>query len=401
MIIKDLQEKRNKLVADAQKLVLGEKFDNEKRAQADAMLAESDIISADIARLQKIEAVEAEQRNSNRPARGPIESTDAAVETAKREMRDFLVNGKVTEKRDLGVGPVVGNITGGSQLVAPAFYPVLTAAQLAYGGLVNIVNQRQTDTGASMKVSLVNDTANGLQVWGEDTAATEVDPSLSAGAASNTTLFNTGVVLVTIEELQDSFWDLEAFLRDLMGQRLYRGLAKFISQGSSDGSYVSYLSGAVSGATSASPTAIVYADILGLYGSIDPAYIPNSTFVMNSTTRTSLLGVVDTTGRPLFQPALSAPAGADALGTLLGRPVVLDQFAPSIAATHTALAFGDFGAYYTLRSVTGNAGGFQIARDPYTYLVSRGAVAFIGYGRGGSFLSDAGTHPVKVLTQHS
>jgi HK97 family phage major capsid protein len=170
MIIKDLQEKRNKLVADAQKLVLSKDFDTEKRAQADAMLAESDVISADIARLQKIEAVEAEQRSSNRPPRGPIQNTDAVLETAKREMRDFLVSGKVSEKRDLGVGAVAGSITGGSQLVAPAFYPVLTAAQLAYGGLVNIVNQRQTDTGASMKVSLVNDTANGLQVWGEDSA---------------------------------------------------------------------------------------------------------------------------------------------------------------------------------------------------------------------------------------
>jgi HK97 family phage major capsid protein len=396
MVIKDLQEKRNKLVGSAQKLVLSKDFDTEKRAQADAMLAESDVISSDIARLQKIEAVEAEQRSSSRPARGPIESTDAALETAKREMRDFIVSGKTTEKRDLGVGPVAGSISGGSQLVAPAFYPVLTAAQLAYGGLVNIVNQKSTDTGASMKLGFVNDTTSGLQVWGEDTAATEVDPALST-STSNTVKYNSGVVLVTIEELQDSFFDIEGFLRDLMGQRLYRGLAKFISQGSSDGSYVSYLSGAVSGATSASPTAIDYADILGLYGSIDPAYIPTSTFVMNSTTRTSLLGVVDTTGRPLFQPALSAPAGADALGTLLGRPVVLDQFAPSIAAGHTALALGDFRAFYTLR----NVGEFQIARDPYTYLVSKGAVAFIGYGRGGSFITDAGTHPVKVLTQHA
>ncbi|WP_433963438.1 hypothetical protein RBB76_15415 [Tunturiibacter psychrotolerans] len=56
---------------------------------------------------------------------------------------------------------------------------------------------------------------------------------------------------------------------------------------------------------------------------------------------------------------------------------------PQAFATHTALAFGDFQSYYTLRSVTGNAGGFQIARDPYTYLVSKGPVAFIGYGRGG------------------
>ena len=65
-------------------------------------------------------------------------------------------------------------------------------------------------------------------------------------------------MLVTLEELQDSYFDIDSFLRDLMGQRLYRGLAKFISLGSSDGSFVTYASGAPSGATSASPTAIAY-----------------------------------------------------------------------------------------------------------------------------------------------
>jgi hypothetical protein len=49
---------------------------------------------------------------------------------------DSLVSGKVTEKRDLGVDPVAGNTTGGSQLVAPEFYPILTAAQQVYGDLL-------------------------------------------------------------------------------------------------------------------------------------------------------------------------------------------------------------------------------------------------------------------------
>jgi HK97 family phage major capsid protein len=118
---------------------------------------------------------------------------------------------------------------------------------------------------------------------------------------------------------------------------------------------------------------------------------------MNAATRTALLGVTDTTGRPLFQPALSAPNGADALGTLLGHPVVLDQFAPNIGPSTKPIAFGDFRAGYTLR----NVGEFQIARDPYTYLISKGAVGFIGYGRGGSYSTDAGTHPIKYLTMHA
>ncbi len=225
-------------------------------------------------------------------------------------------------------------------------------------------------------------------------AVAEANPTLST-ITSNTDKYTTGVILVTLEELEDSYFDLDAFIKDAFGQRLYRGLAKNISQGS--GNFASYFSGATSGATSASPTAVTYADLLALYGSLDPAYLPNATWTMNAATRTALLGVVDTTGRPLFQPALSAPNGADALGTLLGHPVVLDQYAPNIGATNKPIAFGDFKAGYTLR----NVGSFQIARDPYTYLVSKGAVAFIGYGRGGSYSTDAGTHPIKYLTMHA
>lgn len=332
-----------------------------------------------------------------RPPRGQVGiSNDERYEIAKRELRDFMVHGKVSESRDLGVGPVAGNITGGSQLVAPAFSPILTEAQLAYGGVVNIVNQRKTDTGASMKVSLVNDTANGLSTWGEDTAASTVDPVLST-ITSNTDKYTTGAILVTIEELQDSYFDLDAFIRDAFGQRLYRGLSKNISQGS--GNFASYFAGATSGATSATAGGLIltYADVLSLYSSIDPAYLPNATWTMNSATRTALLGVVDSTGRPLFQPALSAPNGADALGTLLGHTVVLDQFAPNLGPGAKSIAFGDFKAGFTLRSV----GEFSIARDPYTYLISKGAVAFIGYGRGGSYSTDAGTHPIKYLTMHA
>jgi HK97 family phage major capsid protein len=382
--IAELRSNLTMIGLESSKIVAkGDKMSATDRSRVDQLYNESVAIKEQIATI--------EQRDA-RPPRGQVGvSNDEQNEIARRAMRNFIVKG---ETRDLGVGAVAGSITGGSQLVAPAFSPILTQAQLAYGGVVNIVTQRQTETGASMKISLVNDTANGLTAWGEDTAASEADPTLST-ITSNTDKYTTGVILVTLEELEDSYFDLDAFIRDAFGQRLYRGLAKNISQGS--GNFASYFTGATSGATSAAPTAITYADLLALYGSLDPAYLPNATWTMNSATRTALLGVTDTTGRPLFQPALSAPNGADALGTLLGHPVVLDQFAPSIAATHTPVAFGDFKAGYTLR----NVGEFQIARDPYTYLISKGAVGFIGYGRGGSYSTDAGTHPIKTLTMHA
>jgi HK97 family phage major capsid protein len=390
MTLIELKDKRNKLMADGQKLLLNPT--TETRTQFDAIMVDVDALEKDIANSERVAKFEAETRAAGKPPRGnPGLSADPVenAELEKRALRDYIVSGK--ETRDLGVGPVAGN-TGGAQLVAPTFYPLLTAAQLAYGGVVNIVNQRQTDTGASMKVSFVNDTANGLSVWGEDSAATELDPVLST-AQSATEMYNTGLILVTLEELQDSFFSIDQFVQDIFGQRLYRGLAKNVSQGSLSGVYASYLAGAVSGATSFSGTAIEYIDIVSLWNSIDPAYEANSTWVMPSSVRGELLSIVDTLGRPIFIPSPSSGA----FDTLLGRPVVLDQNLPSISLSSKSLAFGDFKAGYTLRSV----GQFQIARDPYTYLVSKGAVAFIGYGRGGSFSTDAGTHPIKYLTQKS
>ncbi len=396
----ELRNQKTKLLLDAQKILTKQGVFVEERSTAQKMLADVDVIEQSISLEERIakdtaERAEQEQRAS-RPPRGQVGvSGDEKAEAEKRQLRDFVVNGKPFENRDLGV-VTAGSVTGGSQLVAPAFIPVLTQAQLAYGGVVNIVNQRSTDTGASAKYSMVNDTSNSLVAWGEDSAAAPVDPSFST-AQSTTSMYTTSPIIVTLEELQDSAFNLDEFIGNAFGQRLYRGLAKYLSQGDTSGAFASYFSGATSGATSAAPTAVTYSDLLSLYNSIDPAYLLNSTWTMNSATRGILLGLVDSTGRPLFQPALSAPNGADALGTLLGRPVVLDQFAPNIAATNKAIAFGDFKAGFTLR----NVGQFQIVRDPYTYLISKGAVAFIGYGRGGSYSTDAGTHPIKVLTQHA
>ena len=173
MTYKEIMERRNKLMTDATTLARTANITAEQRTQVQHMLKDVDALEEDGKTAQRLEAFEAEQRSSTRPPRGtPGEHSTANKDEQKRAFRNYIVNG---ETRDLGT-VTGGNITGGQQLIAPAFYPVLTQAQQSYGGLVNIVNSRTTDTGASMKVSLVNDVTNGLLTWPEDTAATEVDP---------------------------------------------------------------------------------------------------------------------------------------------------------------------------------------------------------------------------------
>lgn len=42
-----------------------------------------------------------------------------------------------------------------------------------------------------------------------------------------------------------------------------------------------------------------------------------------------VIGVLDTLGRPLFAPSVNT----DTLDTILGRPVVISQYHPNVAAT--------------------------------------------------------------------
>jgi HK97 family phage major capsid protein len=130
-----------------------------------------------------------------------------------------------------------------------------------------------------------------------------------------------------------------------------------------------------------------------MYGALDPAYAENAIWAMKSTTRALLLGVTDSLGRPLYVPAPTAQA----FDTLLGRRVVFNQFMAPVAAGNVALQFGDFKQGYLLREVKP---GLAIVRLNERYMDNL-EVGFLGYCRAGGMMTDAGTHPIINLTQHS
>jgi HK97 family phage major capsid protein len=357
---------------------------------------------------RSIEGLDRESRNdfkrSPRPQVGnsftPSETEQRSGE--KRALLQYLRTGQVSEEnrqfmnsetRDLGT-VTGGSITGGSQLIPQGFGPTLLESRKAWGSLTLAVNNYETEAGNPIKIALSDDTSNMF-----NTVATEITPASEEDPAFNSIISNvdegdTGLIKVSFSMLEDSAFDVDAFVRDSFGKRFWRGVSKLITLG--NGSNVqSILTTATLGATSASPTAVTYQDILGVYAALDPAYIETASWVMNSTTRAALLGVTDTTGRPLFQPALSSPNGA--LDTLLGRPVVLNQFAPNIAAGNRAILFGDMAAGYTLRTVNE---GLSILRLVERFADTR-EVGFFGYGRIGGFATDAGTHPILALQQHA
>jgi HK97 family phage major capsid protein len=411
MTIQELRDNRNKLLQDAQKLLLAAGVTAEHRSSAQRMIADADALEVDIASLVKIATADAEERSRTTPPRpvpgagNDVAATETAeIRSAKQKKafeqyvrfgstdaahRSYLAASQISGTTSAEFRDLTTANTG--QLIPEGFYPVLTEAQKAWGAILNAVTTRHTDNGAPMKIAFANDTANGLTVLGEAVAPSETEPAF-AGAIVNTDFLTTGVIKVTLPELQDSAFDIDSFIRKNFGKRYSRGLTALVTNASSTGNVASLVAGAFTGATSAAPTALGYSDITALYAAMDPAYVETASWSMNGTTRGYLLGVTDSLGRPLFVP--SPTSGA--FDALLGRPVILNQSLSNIAATKVALQFGDFAEGYLLRI----AQDLAIIRLNERFMDTL-EVGFIGYCRVGGTVTDAGTHPILNLVQHA
>ena len=177
--IADLKTNRNKLMESAG--ALAKNLTDETRSKFDLIMKDADALSADISRLEAIAKHEQELRSSNRPPRegfekrGPSADNAENVELEKRAFREFLRHGhtRSEETRDLLT-------TGNAGTMIPVgFDPVLHVAEKNYGAITQAVSRLNTETGEPISVSLVDDTANGLQLVGEGSMAPEVDPSFN------------------------------------------------------------------------------------------------------------------------------------------------------------------------------------------------------------------------------
>ncbi len=132
----------------------------------------------------------------------------------------------------------------------------------------------------------------------------------------------------------------------------------------------------------------MYNDLVNLYGSLDAAYVQNASWVMTSTSRASLMGLISTTGQPILQTDVAG----NPFSALFGRPIVISEYQEAIAAANSPILFGDLQSGYVLRQ----AGGFAIKRLVELYAATN-EIGYILYARAGGYNVDAGTHPVRSL----
>lgn len=277
----------------------------------------------------------------------------------------------------------------------------IDVALKAYGNIFQTSTVIETPTGTALPWPTSDDTGNLGEQVDENGSIGETDMTFGQNVL-NAYKVDSGFIKVSWELTTDSVLDLSAFIAEQSGIRVGRKINVLsISTGAGSGSGPTpILTSATNAVTSASATAIVYAELVKLYHSVDPLYrdAPGCCWVWHDSTQQALEDIVDGNSRPLWNSSLEG-LGGDFPRTLKGKPYYINQSMPSFAAGAKVMLFGDL-RKVIIRRVNGGEGGFNVMRFNELF-AANGLVAYLTWMRYDSLLSDAGQHPVKMLTMHA
>lgn len=347
MTLRELNEKRNRLLAETRQLMSAQELSTEQRAKVDAMLADANALKADIERLEACTESEERSLPTNRPPREGFESAEADTRSpeernsaSNKAFRSYL-RGERFEHRDLTIAA-----DGGVMIPVGAVAPIV--AQRSAGALYDVVGHLRTTTGEDVRFPLWDDTSNGL-VLDSAPIGNGTDPSVD-GVTIKTDGLRTGDPLLLDNKLvQDVAFDLVSYVNQALTERYQRGISAVMNAGNS--SNIKGLTGNIPApVTTEAVGALGYDDFVGMIAALDPAYHLGACFTFSNATLGKVLKIKDEQGRPIFLPYLDGAKSGFA-GQILGFPVKIDQFAPAVASNNVPVRFGDFMKGYQLREV--------------------------------------------------
>lgn len=446
---RELRERRKKLCEDAN-AVLGstEGTKQERNAKFDQMMKDADELKADIDRIERAEAALTEMRTgappNPQPGAGQGDDAEARRKNYAAAFRSYLLFGSKeeggvvgrmpeehrklllkprsqggglvsTEYRDMGTGG--GNAlqgTGGGYFVPVGFVDEVESALKYYGPMLTgdgsgrdgLPTIMPTATGQPLPHPTDNDTAvTGEQI--DENAQVNTNDVTISNVVFGAYKYSTKMVKVSIELLQDSAFDIEAYLKEKFAIRLGRILNTKFTTGSGTNTPQGIMVGATLGATAVGSsgntggaetgaTSIGSDDMTALEHAVDILYRRGAKYMMNDTTVALLKKVKDKYGRPLWMPgvAVNAPDTINGYSYLANNDMDQVQLTPnSPPITAKSIVFGQL-SKYTIRRVKELA----VLRLEERF-ADFGQIAFVGFARYDGRLLDAGTHPVKYLQQ--
>lgn len=244
----------------------------------------------------------------------------------------------------------------------------------------------QTETGNPLPLPTVDDTSTTGSLVSEASASSASDVTFGQ-VTLNSYTYRT-LIKASNELLRDTGIDIQAYLAQLMGDRIGRSESAAFATGTGSSQPQGFVTGASAGVTAASATAITINEVVGLINSLDAAYHPNAKFAMHQSVWYYLLRLQDSLGRNLIPMNYADPTDR----RLMGFPVILNNsMASSVATTAKTIAFGDFEQFYIR-----DAGPLEIRRLDERYADAY-ETGFLAVGRRDSKVVQ--TNAIKLLAQ--
>lgn len=254
-----------------------------------------------------------------------------------------------------------GIATGGAggYLVPTGFWQNLVIAMKAYGGIQANANILDTASGQPMQWPSADDTGNVGAILGENTQVSQQDIAFTQKTL-NAYTYTSKLVLVSLQLIQDSAFDVDTFVEGRLAERIGRATAQHFATGTGTSQPQGLVTGLVaanSGSqvltlSTGSATTFSADNLIDLVHKVDPAYRQSgrARFVLNDTSIAIIRKLKDNQGRYLWQPDYIAGGDRDAI---LGYPYTVDQGLDSPAASKYPVVFGDIYAAYVIRRALG------------------------------------------------
>lgn len=416
----DLKEQRASLIAQTRQLFdkvtqeeKRETFTDEEQKEYDTRMADIDHLAEEIAineRKEKLEHVEAEQKQSAGRQTSPIASRSTNVQMSPEEhseaFRTWCLTGTPYQRSDSDsvyraanagfdcqnstLELRTGNLNVGTNSVGGYTVPINLVTEIQrtlkyYFPIADVVTTQDTAGGEELDFTLDDDTANTSYQVAEEGSIGAADDVVLSRVTMRAYKFTPKILKVSWELLQDSSTNVEQYIGDVFGERFGREIETAVigtNAGSSAPEGLFY--GVSAGATLATGNpfdATFVAKLINLETSLDIAYRrqPGVGFLMHDSVWGAIRQVSTSYSLPLIQTDLTnhlAPR-------LLGYPVYISNAMTSYANKDSVyytnkpiVYFGDFSKYRWR-----NAGGVHVIRLNELY-VANGQVGFMMWRRG-------------------
>lgn len=252
---------------------------------------------------------------------------------------------------------ILGDDPAGGYLAPPEYVTEIMLDAIEYSPVRSLARVRST---TRSEVMLPKRTQAPAAAWVEETGSRAETQNSAYGMESVRTHELHGLVKLSKQELEDSVFNLEAFIRSDLAEQFGVAEGSAFVNGNGVGRPEGLLtSSSIASVKSTNATSLTGDGLISLYYELKEAYLTNATWLMSRSTLKSVRLLKDGSGNYLWAPGIKTEGKP---ATLLDSPYMTALDMPTVGAGTYPILFGDFKRAYIIVDRIA----MEMLTDPYT-----------------------------------